>query len=634
MKFFWGLNALSHHLSAKLDTKSNDGAHQSKQAAIGGQARDQPAVKLHDLGMQICDVFEVRVPSTQVIDRELHPPVADLLQGFRAKSGVAERHRFGDLNEHRVLMTKNGIIRPKQPAIIEFFGVDVEKQRCARTTIHSEPPEQPAQLTAAVELYRAVKELNWALKTLIRRTHQGFVGKDLRSPKVQQWLKNDTKVPNPNAILNVREQILRKTSSTQTHTLSYNPECTPERSVDASSSFGVRPTAQQTTAEPKVGACGALQTVVVARRRRAFDLGCLDRYLLRHVLRPFLWCTALVVALIFLLQIRKLADAALGTGLTLSDATLIFLSLLPQFLVIVIPLAYMASLMVGLGRLSQDLEILALRAAGADPLRLAKVPLGLGVIIAVAILPIAHLAGPYGLNQLYDRLVQVGIQNIIHAITPGVFTQDLDGLALVIRDRNEHGVLFDVFVFDNRDPAHPVLITADQATLSPTKEGIGLNLTDGEVHLKTQSPHYDRLSFKKAKIGIDVRQELNERTRFLSPIQRMSSREMMQVFQQDSKASLHMRRTERDFWRRFSYPSMALIFGLLATAIMLRGKEQKPVRKVLWALAGVVGYYMLVRVGDYGIAHGLVSPFVCVFGPNLAVLALGSTMLYRAGRPQ
>src|SRR5438105_15505576 len=97
----------------------------------------------------------------------------------------------------------------------------------------------------------------------------------------------------------------------------------------------------------------------------------IDRYLAREILFPLAISAALVVLAVFLFQARRLATAALGLGLTLEDAVVIFVSALPPFLMLAIPIAYLLSVLVGLGRMSGDLEITALKAAGASPMRIA-----------------------------------------------------------------------------------------------------------------------------------------------------------------------------------------------------------------------------------------------------------------------
>src|SRR5689334_21964799 len=105
------------------------------------------------------------------------------------------------------------------------------------------------------------------------------------------------------------------------------------------------------------------------------QLARIDRYLLREIALPFLISIALVVVAMFLLQARRLAAAALGMGLSIEDAGIIFASALPPFLIQAVPVAYLLSVLVGLGRMASDLELTALRSTGASPFRIARMPL-------------------------------------------------------------------------------------------------------------------------------------------------------------------------------------------------------------------------------------------------------------------
>ena len=189
----------------------------------------------------------------------------------------------------------------------------------------------------------------------------------------------------------------------------------------------------------------------------------IDRYLFREIAGPFALSVLVVVLLVFLFQARRLATAALGLGLTLEDAGLIFISALPPFLVLAIPIAYLLSVLVGLGRLSQDLERVALSAAGAGPFRIARVPILLGLVVSLGSLPIALYGEPYGLQLLHARLVDVGLRNLAGAIRPGVFNEEFRGTALYARETDGE-TLRDVLLFDERSGDRPVLILARRET--------------------------------------------------------------------------------------------------------------------------------------------------------------------------
>jgi lipopolysaccharide export system permease protein len=364
-------------------------------------------------------------------------------------------------------------------------------------------------------------------------------------------------------------------------------------------------------------------------------VGRIDRYILREITIPFLFSIGFVVLVVFLIQMQRIASAAVGFGLTGSDVVVIFLAALPPFLVLAVPIAYMMSILIGMGRIAQDLELVALKSAGMSPLRLARGPIIFGALISVLCVPLAVHGEPYGLNLLYERLVDVGLRNITSAIRPGVFNTGFQRIALYARSRDANGTLLDVLVSDERDPKQPIMLTAARGRLVPRgAQDLTLNLENGEIHLGlgTTQEKYDLVRFNQASIGIDAAQELKERTRFVSELGRLSSKQMLQRVAKLGPNNRLGRRIEKTYWRRFAFPAMAFVFGVLGIAIILTGGPTARARNAIWALGGVVIYYVLTRVGDYAVVQYPGTAFWAAFGPNLFVFCVGMVILLRSGR--
>jgi lipopolysaccharide export system permease protein len=365
----------------------------------------------------------------------------------------------------------------------------------------------------------------------------------------------------------------------------------------------------------------------------------IDRYLIAEVSVPFFVSIGVVVGLIFLLQARRLATAALGLGLGVDDAVVIFVSALPPFLVLALPIAFLLAVLIGLGRLAEDLELVALFGAGASPLRLARVPMILGAFLGVLSLPISLYGEPHGLNVLRDRLLDVGLRNLTRAVQPGVFNEDFRGNAVYASGLDEAGRLTDVLVFDERNRERPVLVTARRADFETSASaGVVFSLEDGELHLGEASDpeRYDRMSFETAQLRLDAEQEIFRRTRFVqSPINRMTNDEMLAEAERAKDLSpAYARRVKRSYWRRYALPSMAFVFGILGAAIAISGGARARARNAILGIGAVVAYYLLTRVGDWAVLTFAGTPFVAAWGPNALMLALAIAVLLRTGRPR
>ncbi len=358
-----------------------------------------------------------------------------------------------------------------------------------------------------------------------------------------------------------------------------------------------------------------------------------DRYLLREIAIPLGVSVAVVVLLVFLFQARRLAAAALGFGLTLGDAAVIFGAALPPFLVLAVPIAYLFSVLVGLGRLSQDLELVALRAAGASPLRLAVVPVAFGAVISAVCLPLAYHGEPFGLGMLRARLIDVGLRNLAGALRPGVFNEDFEGSALYAAEA-EGEQLENVLLFDERQADRPLLVTAKAGRFEASAAGLVFSLEEGEVHLAQSAAEgpYDRLAFGRASLGLDAGKELGERTKFISPIGELESPELLRVARSRGPLDPFGRRLEKIYWRRFAFPAMALVFGVVGAAIGLTASRGARAQSALLGLGAVLGYYLLTRLADLLVVKVPGTALAGAVLPNAAVLFVALAALLAAGR--
>ncbi|HEY6212276.1 MAG TPA: LptF/LptG family permease, partial [Vicinamibacterales bacterium] len=96
----------------------------------------------------------------------------------------------------------------------------------------------------------------------------------------------------------------------------------------------------------------------------------LDRYLVRQILLPF--CLVLV-GLTFALEIPPILQTGerfIAKGVHWKIILQVLLTLLPQALGVTIPMALLLAVLIGLGRLSADREIVALQACGVSVFRI------------------------------------------------------------------------------------------------------------------------------------------------------------------------------------------------------------------------------------------------------------------------
>src|ERR671934_1523045 len=100
-----------------------------------------------------------------------------------------------------------------------------------------------------------------------------------------------------------------------------------------------------------------------------------DRYIIREILPPFVLVLLIFTFLLVLPPLMTYLENLLAKGVTWPTAARIVLTLVPQALGLTIPMALLVGLLIGLGRLSADREVVALQACGVSLFRL-LIPVG------------------------------------------------------------------------------------------------------------------------------------------------------------------------------------------------------------------------------------------------------------------
>ena len=206
--------------------------------------------------------------------------------------------------------------------------------------------------------------------------------------------------------------------------------------------------------------------------------------LFRYVFRQLAAVTVIVaVALcgvVWLTQSLRFVDYVVNRGVSLGLFLQFVGLLIPNILVIVLPLALLIAVLVGYNRLTGDSELVAMRAAGCSPLQLARPALALAVLVAVIgfaqslyLLPVSYTA----FKDLQHRIRQDYATALIQE---GAFTPIEPGLTLYVGRRTPDGLLEDLMLHDARNPARPVTVLARQGAVMRTAEVVRLVLLEGQ----------------------------------------------------------------------------------------------------------------------------------------------------------
>jgi lipopolysaccharide export system permease protein len=110
----------------------------------------------------------------------------------------------------------------------------------------------------------------------------------------------------------------------------------------------------------------------------------LDRYVIREILPPLFLSLLIFTFILEIPPVMEQLESLVAKGVSWDIAARMLLTLIPQGLGLTIPMSLLVGLLVGLGRLSNDREAVALLACGVSPYRLLRPVLLLALMAAGA----------------------------------------------------------------------------------------------------------------------------------------------------------------------------------------------------------------------------------------------------------
>ena len=211
----------------------------------------------------------------------------------------------------------------------------------------------------------------------------------------------------------------------------------------------------------------------------------LDRYVLRETLAPFVLALLVLTFILIIPFIIAQAETMIAKGVPWLTVAHVMVTLLPQALGLTIPMALLVALLVALGRLSGDREVVAMLACGLSPLRLLRPALVLLGIVAWAATSWVMLWAIPDANQTFREMTTRLVADRAEGeVKPRVFFEDFPGFVVYVREVPAGGGWTGVLAADTRTPEHPVLFLAARGRMLVDRgqRTIQMVLTDGTRH--------------------------------------------------------------------------------------------------------------------------------------------------------
>jgi len=353
----------------------------------------------------------------------------------------------------------------------------------------------------------------------------------------------------------------------------------------------------------------------------------LDRYIVREVFRHAALGLIVFTFVFFVPQLIRLMELFVRHSGSGTQILRLFLCIFPAVFTFTIPMAVLIGVLLGLGRMSADSEIIALTALGIGRRRI-LLPVGVmavgGLLVSLAM---TLWLSPLALRTFRATEATLIASQISFQVQPRVFDERFPQLILYISDVAASGTQWHgVFLADTGGEGGSRLTLAERAIVipEPSQGKLELHLQGGSTHefFRDRPDRYSVTAFGQTDWPIDVNNLIPAKQRQLSNPERSFS----SLLHDDGPA---WREARVELHRRFAFPFACIVFALVAVPLGAQPRRGGRAAGSLIAVAMIAGYYLLFVTGAGMARQGTVAPVVGIWIANVILAAFGIALLPR-----
>jgi len=356
----------------------------------------------------------------------------------------------------------------------------------------------------------------------------------------------------------------------------------------------------------------------------------LDRYIVREVFRHALLGLAVFTFVFFVPQLVRLMELFVRHSGSGAQILTLFLCIFPAVFVFTVPMATLIGVLLGLGRMSADSEIIALTALGIGRRRI-LLPVGvLALAGALVTLAMTTWLGPLALHTFRTLQADLVTSQISFAVQPRVFDERFPRMVLFVNDVTAsgtqwHGVFLAQTEKTGAESGAQVTLAEKAIVIAEPKQGkLELHLQGGTTHefSREDADHYSVTAFGQSDWPIQFSGLSSAEPRQLN-----NSERAVRELWNDSGPGWREARVE--LHRRFAFPIACLAFALVAVPLGSQPRRGGRAAGALLAVVMIASYYLLTVMGANFARQGTLTPAAGSWIANVVIFALGMVLLPR-----
>lgn len=354
------------------------------------------------------------------------------------------------------------------------------------------------------------------------------------------------------------------------------------------------------------------------------------QYIFFEMLPSFILGLLVFISIILMFQVLRLTEFAIVHGVPLKTIAEIIGYVVISLLPVLFPMALLFSVLLTYGRLSQDSEIVALKACGLPMTTITLPALILAGLVGIISAQMSFNIAPWGNRQfevLYSRLADTKAAAVIKE---GTFSEGFFDMVVYANEvDSDKGKLKKVFIYDEKSGDLPLTIIAKAGEIAPDPDKPGhellLRLQDGEIH--RQAKTHTKISFNTYDVQFSAPLNIEEKAKSMPSL---TLQEVRNRLTEEIKDEELKRKLQTELHKRWAISVLCIVFALIGVGLgTTTNRRAAKAGGMIICLGLIIGYWVLYIAAEGAARSGTLPVALAIWTPNVIFGVLGFESLRR-----
>ena len=228
----------------------------------------------------------------------------------------------------------------------------------------------------------------------------------------------------------------------------------------------------------------------------------LSKYIFKQTLTSVFICTLVFLSVVWLSQSFRTINLIIDKGANISDFFILSAYSFPNWLVISLPFGTFAGCMISYLRLDGDKEIIVMKAAGINTLKISKPAIYVGLMSSAILFITVHFILPLSYKNFKSLQNEIRNSSQELIIKNNIFVDLNDTQTIYVGEINKNNFYEEIFIQDRTDSKQIIELFSKNGFISSKGNKLTLYMNQGTRISTNENNNSTIMDFKKYNIEI------------------------------------------------------------------------------------------------------------------------------------